>query len=133
MKAVFWDVAPCRYCVNQRFGGTYRLHLQVRRQEEIRDYMSQIEYVGGDCIQLAHGMVQWRYLVDTAINKTQGILGQLRDCQLSSESEPQPRLLYLQPVETCVKWKHEEQVTAAGLLNASDLTTKFAVGSLHEN
>jgi hypothetical protein len=27
-NAVFWDVAPCRYCVNLRFGGTYRLHLQ---------------------------------------------------------------------------------------------------------
>jgi hypothetical protein len=27
-KAVFWDVAPCRYCVNRRFGGTNRLHLQ---------------------------------------------------------------------------------------------------------
>jgi hypothetical protein len=21
-NAVFWDVAPCRYCVNRRFGGT---------------------------------------------------------------------------------------------------------------
>jgi hypothetical protein len=28
--AVFWDVAPCIYCVNRRFGGTYRLHLQDR-------------------------------------------------------------------------------------------------------
>jgi hypothetical protein len=27
-NAVFWDVAPCRYFVNRRFGGTYRLHLQ---------------------------------------------------------------------------------------------------------
>jgi hypothetical protein len=26
-NAVFWDVTPCRYCVNRRFGGTYRLHL----------------------------------------------------------------------------------------------------------
>jgi hypothetical protein len=26
-NAVFWDVAPCRSCVNRRFGGTYRLHL----------------------------------------------------------------------------------------------------------
>jgi hypothetical protein len=26
--AVFWDVAPCRSCVNRRFGGTYHLHLQ---------------------------------------------------------------------------------------------------------
>jgi hypothetical protein len=27
-NAVSWDVAPCRSCVNRRFGGTYRLHLQ---------------------------------------------------------------------------------------------------------
>jgi hypothetical protein len=27
-NAVFWDVAPCRYFVNRRFWGTYRLHLQ---------------------------------------------------------------------------------------------------------
>jgi hypothetical protein len=31
-KAVFWDVAPCRYGLNRRFGGTYRLHLQGRRE-----------------------------------------------------------------------------------------------------
>jgi hypothetical protein len=29
--AVFWDVAPCRSCVNRRFGGTYDIHLQGRR------------------------------------------------------------------------------------------------------
>jgi hypothetical protein len=28
-NAVFWDVAPCSSCVNRRFGGTYRLHLQT--------------------------------------------------------------------------------------------------------
>jgi hypothetical protein len=39
-KAVFWDVAPCRYCVNRRYGGTYRLHLQGRRQEGIRERTS---------------------------------------------------------------------------------------------
>jgi hypothetical protein len=27
-KIVFWDVMPCRFCVNRRFEGTYRLHLQ---------------------------------------------------------------------------------------------------------
>jgi hypothetical protein len=27
----FWDVAPCRSCVNRRFGGMYRLHLQGRK------------------------------------------------------------------------------------------------------
>jgi hypothetical protein len=30
-NAVFWDVAPCRYFVNRRFGGTYRLHLQGKK------------------------------------------------------------------------------------------------------
>jgi hypothetical protein len=29
---VFWDVAPCTPLeVNQRFGGTYRLHIQGRK------------------------------------------------------------------------------------------------------
>jgi hypothetical protein len=27
-NVVFLGVAPCRYCVNRRFGGTYRLRLQ---------------------------------------------------------------------------------------------------------
>jgi hypothetical protein len=27
-NAVFWHVAPCRFCVNRHFGGTYSLHLQ---------------------------------------------------------------------------------------------------------
>jgi hypothetical protein len=33
-NAVFWDVVSCRSCVNQRFGGTYRLHLQGRKIRE---------------------------------------------------------------------------------------------------
>jgi hypothetical protein len=27
-NSLFWDVAPCKSCVNRRFGGTYHLHLQ---------------------------------------------------------------------------------------------------------
>jgi hypothetical protein len=30
-NVLFWDVIPCRSCVNQRFGGTYRFHLQGRK------------------------------------------------------------------------------------------------------
>jgi hypothetical protein len=30
-SAVFWDVQLCRSCVNQRFGGIYRLHLLGRK------------------------------------------------------------------------------------------------------
>jgi hypothetical protein len=33
-NAVFWDVAPCRSCVNRRFGETYRLHIQGRKIRE---------------------------------------------------------------------------------------------------
>jgi hypothetical protein len=28
-NAVLWDVAPCRYCVNRRFGGAYRHLLKL--------------------------------------------------------------------------------------------------------
>jgi hypothetical protein len=35
-NVVFWDVAPYRSCVNRRFGGTYRLHLQGRKISERR-------------------------------------------------------------------------------------------------
>jgi hypothetical protein len=33
-NAVFWDVAPCRSCVNPRFGGACRFHLQGRKIRE---------------------------------------------------------------------------------------------------
>jgi hypothetical protein len=33
-NSVFWDVAPCRFCVNRRFGGRYRLHFQGRKIRE---------------------------------------------------------------------------------------------------
>jgi hypothetical protein len=33
-NVVFWDVALCRSCVNRRFVGTYRLHLQGRKIRE---------------------------------------------------------------------------------------------------
>jgi hypothetical protein len=34
-KAIFWDVAPCRYCINRRFGGTIA---SIFRVEEKRKY-----------------------------------------------------------------------------------------------
>jgi hypothetical protein len=33
-NVVFWDMALCRCCVNWRFGGTYRFHLQGRKIRE---------------------------------------------------------------------------------------------------
>jgi hypothetical protein len=33
-NVVFWDVALCRSCVNRRFGGMYRIHLQGRKIRE---------------------------------------------------------------------------------------------------
>jgi hypothetical protein len=35
-NAIFWDVVPCRSCVNRRFGGKYRLHLQGRKIRELQ-------------------------------------------------------------------------------------------------
>jgi hypothetical protein len=31
-NAVFWNVAPCSFCVNRRFGGLYRFHIQKRHK-----------------------------------------------------------------------------------------------------
>jgi hypothetical protein len=33
-NAVSWDVAPLNFCVNRRFGGSYRLYLQGRKTGE---------------------------------------------------------------------------------------------------
>jgi hypothetical protein len=37
---VFWDVAPCEYCENRRFGRMCRLHLHGRRIRERRKTLS---------------------------------------------------------------------------------------------
>jgi hypothetical protein len=42
-NAVFWDVAPCICCINRRFGGKFRFHLQDRRT------LNQREQVVTDC------------------------------------------------------------------------------------
>jgi hypothetical protein len=41
-NAIFWDVVPCGYCVNRRFGGTYRLHLQGIRNPRARNQREQV-------------------------------------------------------------------------------------------
>jgi hypothetical protein len=41
-NAVFWDVAPCRSCVNRSFGGTYHLHLEVRKNPRARNQRKQV-------------------------------------------------------------------------------------------
>jgi hypothetical protein len=49
-NALFWDVAPCDFIINRRFGGTCRLHLQGRRNnssEEKLDGSLQKDYSSG--------------------------------------------------------------------------------------
>jgi hypothetical protein len=41
-NAVFWGVGPCRYFVNRRFGGTYSLHLQGRRNPRAMNQREQV-------------------------------------------------------------------------------------------
>jgi hypothetical protein len=41
-NAVFWDVPPCKSCVNRRFGGTYLFHLQARKIREARNQSEQV-------------------------------------------------------------------------------------------
>jgi hypothetical protein len=44
-NAVLWDVAPCRYFVSRRFGGTYRLHLQGIRNPRAMNQREQTAYI----------------------------------------------------------------------------------------
>jgi hypothetical protein len=53
-NAVFWHVGSCRYYVNRRFGGTYRLRLQGIRNpramnqcEQVAVYPSRMSALGG--------------------------------------------------------------------------------------
>jgi hypothetical protein len=48
-NAVFWDVAPCRYCISRRFGVKYRLHLQGGRERKNARSRNQREQVAADC------------------------------------------------------------------------------------
>jgi hypothetical protein len=76
-NAIFWDVAPCRSCVNRRFGGTYPLHLQGRkiRQRETTSYLlvpcSQILYPedGGDTFiwSVSSHKSTWRHIPEDSI------------------------------------------------------------------
>jgi hypothetical protein len=56
-NAVFWDVAPCRSCVNRRFGGTYRLHLQGRK---IRDRGTSLSRCGSKGLEYCWLPIQGR-------------------------------------------------------------------------
>jgi hypothetical protein len=71
--AVFWDVDPCRYFVNRRFGGMYRLHLQGIRNPRA---MNQREQVYSYLLTLVHR--SWIYYTlkmeairfsETSVNK----------------------------------------------------------------
>jgi hypothetical protein len=45
-NAVFWDVTPCGFCKNLRFGGTYRLHHQGDKNRRARNNVNyQPKYV----------------------------------------------------------------------------------------
>jgi hypothetical protein len=41
-NTIFWDVVPCRSCVNRRFGGMFRLCLQGIRNLQARNQCEQV-------------------------------------------------------------------------------------------
>jgi hypothetical protein len=68
-NAVFWDVAPCRYFVNRRFGGTYCLHFQCIRNSRA---MNQREQVAVDWVPPKRRLT--KYLHGTTSQKTEFLL-----------------------------------------------------------
>jgi hypothetical protein len=84
-KAVFWDMAPCRHCVNRRFGGTYRLHLQDRRKKEkIRKRRTSLSR----CSQYLHGATSQNtaFFIATAVKTSNVTKFQKYDCIIKAVS-----------------------------------------------
>jgi hypothetical protein len=46
LLTAFWDVAPCRSYVNQRFGGRYRFQFQGRKNPRARNQREQLAATG---------------------------------------------------------------------------------------
>jgi hypothetical protein len=49
--AIFWRIAPCRLCMNQRYGGTYHLRLQDWKSAEQE---SSVHQVAIHCLDTRH-------------------------------------------------------------------------------
>jgi hypothetical protein len=85
-NAVFWDVAPCRSCLNRRFGVTYRLHLQGRK---IRERGTSLRRPLHPRSTLSHipedGILQWPFI--------QPVICRLRD-KLSVSCTTQRRIIW---------------------------------------
>jgi hypothetical protein len=64
-NAVFWDVAPCSFCVNRRLGGTDRLRLQGRR---ISDRGSSLKMQAISSSETSvHTRPTWRHIPEDGI------------------------------------------------------------------
>jgi hypothetical protein len=86
----FWDLAPCRSCVNRRFGGTYRLYLQGRKIRERGTSVSGLIHtrstrrqIPEDGILNSHRRENLRTHLITLLNKVAGSVGQLTICLFS--------------------------------------------------
>jgi hypothetical protein len=69
-NAVFWDVASCRYFVNRRFGGTYRLHLQSVRNPRAMTQREQIASHAGSSLVDSSSDTYDRAFQSSAGNRT---------------------------------------------------------------
>jgi hypothetical protein len=80
--AFFWDVAPCGFYINRRFGGTCRLHLQGRRDNaseqncqtvnslttvpRARTWEGEVGCGAGGCSRSEQSSEVWREIIKTA-------------------------------------------------------------------
>jgi hypothetical protein len=79
-NAVFWDVAPCRSCVNRHFRGTYRLHFQGRKIHE-RGFLTDFSTLKMETIHSSKTSVRftgstWRHVPEDGILRAKKIVCQ---------------------------------------------------------
>jgi hypothetical protein len=66
-NAVFWNVAPCRSCVNRRFGGTYRLQPPAYAGSSLPDFPTlKMEAIRSSETSI-HTRSTWRHIPEGGI------------------------------------------------------------------
>jgi hypothetical protein len=92
-NAVFWDVAACTSCVNRRFGGTYRLHLQGRKIRERETSVSR--WLQTECQSKTTSYIRTEREGEWAIWEINSdLLGQFPPSRPSLSPPPPDTLLY---------------------------------------
>jgi hypothetical protein len=100
-NSVFWDVAPCTSCVNRRFGGTYRLHLQDKKIRERGKQGEQVSAAGSSLADFSSLKMEAILSSETSVHIPEN--GILHKRELLAKLTPRSWVLEKPPVTQLLK------------------------------